>query len=484
MPWTPNFKNGVDIPVWDWLSMSPVTSQPGTANCYDGTRYMYWLIQSGSATAGTASTTQLYRFDTWNDAWQLLATAISGNQGLDVEYDSTRNVVYVCNGTGLTSWQVFNIGLTAVTISNVVCNPWVLTTMTPILPAAAGTSSSFTMPDDISVATVIGTGTLTSGSTTTVLNDTVGNTFGIGMVGLQIRLTSGAFSGQSRTITSVQSGTQLTVATAFGGSPAAGDGYIIEVQAGTATSGAVGTLTDTTEAWTTNIYSNMDVLITAGTGIGQRRRIASNTGTVLTLAGVTTGNARTGNFGVAPDNTSVYKIIPSSDFLYFQPGTTSAALYKIDVATGANAATWTTLASAPATPGGGANTVFPQSYAPYSILMLRGGATATVYQYSIGLNTWATPTLFVGIETFTTGATMAMLHGKRRMLIQKEGSTRLYALSMVTGVLEPFATMPYANPSSFDGHRARYVKTADGVEWLYILRAGGVEFFRVALEWL
>jgi len=116
--------------------------------------------------------------------------------------------------------------------------------------------------------------------------------------------------------------------------------------------------------------------------------------------------------------------------------------------------------------------------------MLRGAGTATIYQYSIGLETWATPTVFVGSETFTTGATAAMLHGKRRIFIQKESSTRLYALNLVTGILEPFATQPYANPSAFEGKRARFLTTPDGVQWLYLLRGGGPEFFRVAVEWL
>lgn len=484
MPWTPNLRLGTDTPVWDWLAMFPGgNANPGTANCWDGTRYMYWLVQTGTGTAGSASTTVLYRYDTWTDAWQFLATATSGNQGMDLEYDGIRNVVYICTGNGATSWQVFNLGTTSVTISNTVCAAWALTTMAPVLPAAAATSSSFTMPQDLDVPATFATSTLTTGTTSTVLNDTAGANFGQGMVGMQVRLTSGTYSGQIRVIVSVQSNTQLTVSTAFGGTPAPGDGYIIEQIGSTATAGAVGTLTDANMNWAVNQYANMDVVINSGTGSGQRRRIASNTATVLTLAGTTTGNPRTGNFGVAPDATSVYKIIPSSDFLYFQPGTTSAVLYKIDVNTGANAATWTTLTSAPVTPGGGANSMFPRDW-PYTLLLLRGGATGTYYIYDIGLNTWRTPTVFVGSETFTTGATAAMLQNHRRMFLQKEGSTRLYVLNLMTGVLEPFGTMPYANPTANDGHRARYVKTADGVEWLYIMRAGGAEFFRVALEWL
>lgn len=485
MPWTPNFRLGIDAPVWDWLSMFPGgNSNPGTANTYDGVRYMYWVIQTGTTTAGSASTTVLYRYDTWTDAWQYLANTTSGNQGLDIEYDSIRNILYIIHGVTLTSWQVFNLNTTAVTVFNQSCAAWVLTTITTVLPAAANIGASITMTSDTDVAAQIDSGALTGTPTTTVLYDTTGASFGSGMVGLQIRMTSGTQSGASRTIVSVQSASQLTVAPAFAGAPAAGNTYVVEQQQDTATAGTTTTVTDTKQAWTTNQYSNMDVVILSGTGSGQRRRLASNTATVLTLAAAVTGNPRTGAFGVAPDATSVYQIVPSSDFLYFQPGSTSAALYRIDANTGANATAWATLTSAPNTPGGGANTFFPASYAPYSIIMLRGGATNNVYQYSIGLNTWATPTVFTGSETFTTGATAAMLHGKRRILIQKEGSTRLYALDLTTGILEPFGTLPYANPATYEGKRARFIRTPDGVEWLYILRASGPEFFRVATEWL
>jgi hypothetical protein len=52
---------------------------------------------------------------------------------------------------------------------------------------------------------------------------------------------------------------------------------------GTATSGTATTLTDTSKSWTTNVYANRMVWINGGTGVGQWRRILSNTSTVLTI---------------------------------------------------------------------------------------------------------------------------------------------------------------------------------------------------------
>lgn len=68
---------------------------------------------------------------------------------------------------------------------------------------------------------------------------------------------------------------------------------------GTATSGGASTLTDTTQAWTVNGFTNYNVTITQGTGIGQVRRIASNTATVLTVDTA---------WGTNPDATSKYSI--------------------------------------------------------------------------------------------------------------------------------------------------------------------------------
>lgn len=68
---------------------------------------------------------------------------------------------------------------------------------------------------------------------------------------------------------------------------------------GTASSGGVNTLTDTTKVWTVDRYKFCLVEITSGTGSGQVRAIKSNTATALTLYT---------NWATQPDNTSVYDI--------------------------------------------------------------------------------------------------------------------------------------------------------------------------------
>jgi len=80
-----------------------------------------------------------------------------------------------------------------------------------------------------------------------------------------------------------------------------GEGEGNVVASGTATAGTSTTLTDSTKTFTTNQYQNFVVFITGGTGAGQKRTIASNTATVLTVTEAWT---------VTPDTTSTYTIRP------------------------------------------------------------------------------------------------------------------------------------------------------------------------------
>jgi hypothetical protein len=68
---------------------------------------------------------------------------------------------------------------------------------------------------------------------------------------------------------------------------------------GTATAGAALTLTDSGQAWGTNVLVDRVVKIISGTGSGQVKRINANTATVLTVDG---------NWQTNPDATSAYRI--------------------------------------------------------------------------------------------------------------------------------------------------------------------------------
>lgn len=493
-----NNKKGVHLASWHWLNQTPLgSSNPGTSNNYDGVRYIYWLIQRGSSTA--ASTTDLLRFDTWTNGWQYLGSSpTSGFSGAEMEYDPVRNVIYFSIGNNATTNYFFNLNTAAITIGGVTAQPYAFSGTLPALPAAANTWAALDHASDGDLAqflTVRGqtadrtTGVVAAGSTTTSISDTTAE-FHDGLKGCYVRFITGTLTGQSRVITATTL-TTLTV-TALGGAPAAGDTFVVEVPGSrptpitdpanglAATGGSTTTLVATGSAWPVNVYRDADVLIVAGTGSGQRRRIASNTIDTLTLAGAVAGNARTGPFATAPDATSRFRIVPSEDFLYYS--TTTQALYRADVA--ATTLTWVAQTAPPAVFGVGGQVMRTPSFAPFSIVATRGANTNTAWRYDIGLQTWATLTTLWGAELLTTGATTVRMPGRHRFIINIGATQRLYIWNPVVGTLEPITFLPYTAPSGYDGKRLRYIRTADGVEFLYALRAGGQEFFRLPMTWL
>lgn len=477
-----NFRKGVDVPQWEWMAQMPVGNfNSGGGIASDGVRYIYKLVQIGT-TATTASTTVLYRFDTWNNGWQFLATVTSGNAGMDIDYDAVRNVVWIVNGASLTSWQFFNLNLTSRTYFGATAGGFALSAAcAPVLPAAAAAGSSILLPNDVELPSEFDAGVVLAGSTsTTLIDDTADPGFSSMLVGCYLEYTSGTLLGQRRVISSVTNSTTLVTA-AFTGAPVAGDTFKIVLPQETATSGTATTIVKTGAGWINNKYSFSDVEIIGGTGVGQRRRIASNDATTLTLAAAVAGNPRTGPWSITPDATSVFVIKTSSDFLYYQPGGTTG-LQRIDIM--ATTPVWSALAVAPGASGAGADLKHPKAMSPSVLLQIRGANTNNIYNYDIGLNSWASITHFPGPELVTTGATTIHIPGRRRIITFIAGNLRVAVANFATGAWDTAPMLPYAAPSAVDGKRSMYIKTPDGVEWIYFFRAGGSEVFRLPLDWL
>ncbi|MCC6313433.1 MAG: hypothetical protein IT337_05435 [Thermomicrobiales bacterium] len=102
------------------------------------------------------------------------------------------------------------------------------------------------------------------------------------------------------------------------------DTYIafdLEGASGTATAGGAATLTMSGAGWEINRWRNGYIQITDGTGAGQRRRIASNTGTVITVAR---------NWSTQPDTDSTFVIWMSGIFADGGRVTTTGASSIVD----------------------------------------------------------------------------------------------------------------------------------------------------------
>lgn len=217
---------------------------------------------------------------------------------------------------------------------------------------------------------------------------------------------------------------------------------------GTATAGAATTITNALKAWGTNMWANYQIRITAGTGIGQIRTIASNTGTVITISAA---------WAVNPDATSIYAIEGNSDFMYLL-GNNAVTVYKYVVSTD----TWSTLAPTAARAGAAAAgfsanwidnvsgwdnetlvnnlqaaTLYRQN--GRYIYSFRGGATSTLDVYDIAANTWVSGLVYGNQqETFTTGS--GYVDNDGLIYIHKEVTNRFFAFDIGQNILKSLTT--------------------------------------------
>lgn len=249
------------------------------------------------------------------------------------------------------------------------------------------------------------------------------------------------------------------------------------------------TLNNTGKTWTVNQWTNYQVRITAGTGIGQIRTIASNTATALTVSSAWT---------VTPDATSQYAIEGNDDFLYLL-GNNAVTMYRFSL----SGNTWTVMAPTTAragapVAGGGANwagKTGDPNWANESdikdgryIFSFRGGATGTLDRFDIaggtaGAGAWANIVYVNNAETFTTGSSYG-LYG-RYLFIRKDATNRFFKYSLRGNYLEPLSTNLYPDGTALLGDKTWLkVYKESGVEklvWLYSLRNSGTELHRLLL---
>jgi hypothetical protein len=86
--------------------------------------------------------------------------------------------------------------------------------------------------------------------------------------------------------------------------------------------------------------------------------------------------------------------------------------------------------------------------------------------------------------TFNTGASAVLLPTHNKLVVYNDSSQRIIALDLATRLWETVSNHPYIAGTAIEGKRLEFVKSEDGVLWLYLLRPGGQEFWRLPLEWL
>lgn len=251
---------------------------------------------------------------------------------------------------------------------------------------------------------------------------------------------------------------------------------------GTATAGAATTLTNSAKTWTTSQWTNHQVRLTAGTGAGQVRTIASNTGTVLTVSA---------SWTITPDATSQYVIEGNDDFIYLA-GDSAVTLYRYSI----SGNTWTVLSpgvarsGAPST-GMSLQWVSSESDALWAnesaiingrrLYSFRGGATGTLDYYDIPSNAWTSAVTYQrATETFTTGTSWENA-GNGTFYVQKDATSRFFRYDVAAQTLDAFSTLPYPQSTALLGDRlftVDFTSGSDSLKFLYHLRNNATEMFR------
>jgi hypothetical protein len=233
-------------------------------------------------------------------------------------------------------------------------------------------------------------------------------------------------------------GTVLTVASWGVATPDTTSKYIIMDTFGISTSGAAGVINDTTKNWPVNYWVNKRVRVNGGLGQGAEAVITASTATQLTAA-----------IGVTPTTTTSYTILnpPASG--------TNGSLQWIF---------------------GGTVTANKGKY----LLKARGNSQGFDL-YNINKETWDN-TIFIGPQTenFVVGSMFAY-----------DASDRLYYTVGIVGRVGyidiPTLTQngagltPYAHGAALAGNRMEIVTTADGLQYLYIMRHTGSEMWRMLI---
>lgn len=252
---------------------------------------------------------------------------------------------------------------------------------------------------------------------------------------------------------------------------------------GVATAGGASTLTNSGKTWTTNQWANYQVRIVSGTGIGQIRTIASNTGTVLTTSSSWTTN---------PDTTSVYEINGNENFIYYL-GNNAVTLYRYSI----SGDVWSTVtpgtarAAAPNV-GMTANWISQTGDSNWSnesafldgryIYSFRGNGSALCDQYDIALNNWTAAAInYVGTETFTTGTGSCTDGGK--IYLRKDATNRFFMFDVVKNVMTPVATNFFPDGAALIGDRV-WLKNYDPVgtiKWIYAMMNTGTVLHRIMI---
>ena len=465
-----NNKYMLDRPMWEQLSFAPVTGIAGSCNCDDNRRFIYNYFQTSTTAA------QFWRYDTWADSWQQLATPATQTGSVG----AIRYVESVGGSFGGTTygsvWLLIGNGTIAYFYKyDIATNAWIAMSISNV-PSTIGTDFSFTYPEPQlnNNSNVYHSGVTKTISTSASV--AVGATT-VSVAALPVALVSGTrlrFGTFDVTLTATANAgaTTLTCAALPQGIYA---GTLLETPRG----GLVTVKTTAAAGATTiDVYPIRRALSNGSVFTVERYVVltaaAAASATSITVAAV--------NYSLELGAQAYYY-----DHMYLV-GNNATVMYRYSVSGNAWA---TTNASAVAIPavtgavGGGCTIKWLPSYAPDKLFIVRGNATSNIYSYDLVTNTFATAAFHPSTETFTTASTHTArsIGGKGYSIISsKEATMRIYEYDPSLSRLHPKMNQwLYPTGAAVQGDRATCLRSPDEVEFYYLLLPSSTAFVRCAL---
>lgn len=466
----------VDIPEWEQLAFAPATGIAGTNLIDDGVRYCYGYFQT-SATAA-----QFWRYDTWSDCWQQLATP-------PTQTGTVANAFYTAQVGG--QWSGRTFGSIYMFVGNgticylykydIATNTWSANLGTTGIPAAFASDCYFTH-------TGPGRNNFEGGYHSAALRT----------ITLSAGIAAGATTASvTATSEAMPSGTRLR----FGS-------FSITLTAAAAkgaTSLTVSALPQGINSMTIlDLPNGMDCCAYAGAAAGAtsitifplQKAIASGTVITAVQCVVLTAAAASGATSLTIA-ASLFTVSSGSTALYYGNaylvGNNATVMYRYNM--GANA--WYTtsansgnpaIPSVPGAVGTGCALKWLPAFAPAKLWCLRGNGTSTAYVYDLDTNSWTTETYYPSTETMTTGTSVASrsIGGKQStLLIQKDATMRIFEGNPYKNTMEPKLHQNfYPTSTAVVGDRSFCMNSpaANGdIEYYYILLHSSTAFMRVAL---
>lgn len=177
---------------------------------------------------------------------------------------------------------------------------------------------------------------------------------------------------------------------------------------------------------------------------------------------------------------STYHTSGNDDHIWLV-GNNATTLYRYSISGNSWSSAFT---AAPAAIGAGCIAEWCWSFNTDRIYVFRGAGTATLYFYSISGTSWSTVTWRPSsVETLTTGSAGIYDPDANRIYIQRDNTHRVWAFDLATSEATPSGTAPFVAGTAHAGCGVMYIKTADGLKFIYFRRHSGTEFWRTLVFW-